>query len=174
MLGTILERIAAHLPERRIIIDGKLYLRRFYLWGRMPDNLADRWNCGVRPKERLWFLPTTYLHCFHAPDADRDCHNHPWPARGRILVGGYLEERWTKHPELDGAYKFFVCRNPGDRQKLDPDTFHRVSQLFAPKVWTLFWIGPYQQDWGYWDAAHHRFEPHRERHADPNNGKTKQ
>lgn len=168
MLDKLLTLVARFLPERRIIIDGEIYLRRYYLWGRMPDDLADLWNCGTRPRQRLGFLRTAYLHRFEKPDADRDCHNHPWSGRSLILVGGYIEDRWTAHPSKPGAQLVRVERRPLTRMRLEPDTFHRIDSLRAPVVWTLFRIGPKVQGWGYWDARTEQFVPWRDRHADAN------
>lgn len=163
-----LERLSAKLPERRIIIDGELYLQRFYLWGKMPADLAKLWNCGETPKERLGFLKTTYLHCFHLPDKDRDCHNHPWKGWGRILVGGYTEERWIGHPSNPSSFKTLIHRRQFAKQELQPNDYHRVATLDDPTVWTLFRIGDYEQSWGYWSEAERRHVPHQERHANPN------
>jgi len=168
LFDKLLALVSRVLPERQIVIDGELYLQRFYLWGKMPPELAALWNCGTIPKQRFGSLPTTYLHCFHKPDKDRDCHNHPWHAEGRILTGGYLEERWVGHPSERGAYKVTVVRSPGDEQRLTPDTFHRVSDLLALRVWTYFSVGPYEQSWGYWCEKDNCFVHHRARHADPN------
>lgn len=169
LLARLCEMIAAYLPERRIVIDGELYLQRFYLFGKMPDDLALLWNCGVIPKQRIGFLPTTYLHRFHKPDKDRACHNHPWSGRGLILVGGYIEERWSTHPAEAGAYKYMRVMAPFARQKLEADTFHRVASLLVDgPIWTIFQIGEYQQKWGYWIEEENRFIPYNERHADPN------
>lgn len=168
ILRRILEAVAKRLPERRIVVKGELYLQRYYLFGRMPDDLAALWNCGDTPRERLGFLPTTYLHHFHRPDADRDCHNHPWHGRGVVLVGGYIEERWLGYPGNPESYKAMVVRKPFAEQNLEPHTYHRIDTLLAPTVWTLFWVGKQQQTWGYWSEDLGRHVPWRERHADSN------
>jgi len=161
----LLKAFASRLPERRIEIKGELYLRRWYVLGKMPDELADLWPPNQRPVERHGWLPTTYLHCFHLPDADRALHNHPWVGRGLILLGGYVEERSAGHPR-EGRAPYFRAMRPGALQLVEPDTFHRVTDLFEDRAWTLFVVGERVTEWGYW--CKDRFVPHKERHADPN------
>jgi len=168
MLKRFLEWLAPKLEERRISINGELYLQRYYLWGRMPPELAKLWNCGNVPKERFGWLPTTYLHRFHLPDPDREVHNHPWIGRGRILVGGYKEVRLVSKPLEGEDYEYRVkAYLPGDKQEVLPDTFHRVSELFADEVWTVFSVGERQQKWGYMVPGK-GFIPYDKKHADPN------
>lgn len=166
----MLERLASRLEERQIIIDGELYLQRYYVAGRMPEALADLWDVD-RPKERLGFLPTIYLHRFHRPDAERSLHNHPWFALGVILTGGYLETRMRGNPLVEPHGVFSIQRNmrPGMLQLITPYDFHRVSMLHDDEVWTLFCIGEKQQSWGYWLDEEKRFAHWREVHGDDSN-----
>lgn len=166
MLRRLLEFLAPRLfEERRITIGGQLYMRRFYLFGQMSPRLAELWNCGRKPRQRLGFLRTTYLHCIHRPDADRFCHNHPWSGGGRILTGGYVEQRYAGDPHKGAdviVHRFF---KPGARQELGPNTFHRIHELLEDVCWTLFWAHGKSQSWGYWHDTEKRFIPWRELHG---------
>lgn len=168
MMNKLLTFIARFLPERRIMVGGEVYLRRYYLFGRMPELLADKWNCGKLPRQRLGFLRTRYLHCFEQPDDDRDCHCHPWVGKSRILSGGYVEDRWSAHPRLPASQLQTHERKPGQLVRLEPDTYHRIDKLNAPRVWSLFTAGEPVQVWGYWDARAEAFVPWYARHADVN------
>jgi hypothetical protein len=83
------------------------------------------------------------LHRIHRPDSDRWLHNHPWKtAAFLILGGGYTEERL-----VDGDVVKFVLK-PGDVNRLDANTFHRITSI-EPNTWTLGLIGERVQDWGF-------------------------
>jgi hypothetical protein len=169
ILRKFLERLSTRLEERRIEVNGELYLQRYYLWGRMPPELAALWNCGKTPKPRLRWLPTVYLHRFHMPDPDRYCHNHPWWGKGMVLTGGYQELRLVNDPEKDDHFDYRVrTLRPGQVQLVTPKTFHRVQKLHADQVWTVFMVGKRVQRWGY-NIPGRGFVPYNEVHADPNN-----
>lgn len=138
--------------------DGSPYLTRI---------LLPRW----RGKRRM-------IHYIRRADADRDMHNHPWrEARGRILLGGYLEERLAEGG-LGRAYvadgkggwrddgACMVLRPsrwylPGDRTQLDATTFHRVARV-KPRTWTTLVVGERTGDeWGFLDADDGTFKPWR-------------
>lgn len=161
LLRRVLEQVSKHLPARRIVDnDGGPYLTKYYLFGKMPPEFADMWD--RRPTERLGWLNTTCLHRFYRPDMDRDCHNHPWSATGRILTGGYVEERWVGDPREDHAYLTMRCLLPGEYQQIEANTFHRIVELGDDEVWTLFRTSDKVQSWGFWVEAQDRFQPWRE------------
>jgi hypothetical protein len=58
--------------RRDIVIEGELYLRRWYITPRS-------W-----PKR-------VFLHCILRPDEERDLHDHPWNFRTIVLKNGYDE-----------------------------------------------------------------------------------
>lgn len=147
MIAYLLRVLAKHLPCRRIELDGDLYLERFYFLGAKP-----RWT------DRGWltFLPAVYLHCFHRPDADRELHNHPWTTSySLILSGGYDEERAHGDAETDTGWTFWPLRifdhtyGMGAVNTIKRGTFHRVSELHTPHVWTLFAHGERVGKWGF-------------------------
>ncbi len=137
----LLRFLSCFLPVKRIFVDGELYLERFYLFG--PDT-GPTYGLG---KPRLRFLPTVWLHCFHAPDGDRELHNHPWDiSKALILTGGYREAR--KY----GPFLHYHTYKPWEINVIDRDTFHRITRLLEPEVWTLFCPGKRLDRWGFLNA----------------------
>ena len=120
-------RVVQSLGLRTRIIEtdyhsGQPYLLRVYI---TPD--SDRW--------REW-LPGVYLHYFFRGDSRGKMHNHPWSrAVSLILTGGYTEERLA--PGGTVQRRRFA---PGDVNRLERDTFHRVD-LDGGGCWTLFITG---------------------------------
>lgn len=89
-----------------------------------------------------------FLHHFHSDDASDQLHNHPWCGTSLILAGSYMEERM-----VDGAIRERVL-SPGDINRLEPDTFHRVELLDQEHgVWTLFAVGKRVQEWSFMNRA---------------------
>ena len=154
------------LPKREIRVDGQPYLERYYLAGPISLSTASLWPRDDRPTPRLaWLLRRTwYLHKFHAPDADRALHDHPWDGRGRILAGSYVELR----PQSARVY----CE--GDRTHVEPRKYHRILSLRKtrpddpPEVWTLLRCGSYVGSWGYLDRGQH--VDHDDYHNRPQDG----
>lgn len=174
----LLERIAASLECRTIGINGSTYLRRFYVAGSMPPDLAAKWNGDRLPRERLGFLPTIYLHCFHRPDAGRDLHNHPWEGAGIVLAGGYEEIRVESVGGHNGGPAFGLeerrTLRPGALQRVRPGTYHRVHRLLGDgHCWTLFWVwGLTGKSWGYWLRQEQRHASWQEVHGADTNSHT--
>lgn len=155
------------LAERRIELKGEVYMRRFYVLGRLDDATAALWNVRT-PKERLGWLPTVFLHCIKRPDADRMLHDHPWPAKGVILFGGYVEERYAVEDPRASTMRAWHARTPFDVIRLKLGQYHRIDALFEDESWTLFVCGPKTNSWGYWSEKENRHIPWREVHPDPN------
>jgi hypothetical protein len=94
-----------------------------------------------------------YLHRFHRGDSDPELHNHPWSGKSLILYGGYVEERLRQNGST--VFQKFL---PGNENRLEADTFHRV-ELLAECCWTLFVVSPKFQSWGFLDKATKKFTP---------------
>lgn len=152
--------------ERRIIINDEVYLRRYYLFGSMPPNLAEKWNVDT-PKQRLGFLPTFYLHKFEKPDAGRNLHDHPWHGLSLVLVNGYVEMLYDG-PPVEGNEVTRRLR-PGMLNRIRPLTYHRVDGLPNGPAWTLIVIWGKQRDWGYWLRDEGRFASWKEVHGGDTN-----
>ncbi|WP_445286559.1 hypothetical protein [Variovorax atrisoli] len=120
--------------------------------GRNSDDLyMDRWwlfNAYEKDEEgnqlpaRWSSLPSIRVHHIVRPDDDDHEHNHPWPARTIILRNGYMEER---REEYRGA----KLRLRGFTQRIDPSVFHRITEVPAGGVYTLFITWGQSQVWGF-------------------------
>jgi hypothetical protein len=109
---TLIERILCKLfnyTEIKNDDDEAVYLRRWFLYPRVPEN--------DKQSRRL------YLHKFFRSDKDRDLHDHPWNFRSLILTAGYWEHsynpawlRW-KHGRIRAI-------SPGSGQTLPPGFKH--------------------------------------------------
>ncbi len=99
--------------------DNHKYLTRYYVF-----------------RKPFKWMPSVYLHCFHASDEDLELHNHDWNRSvSFILTGSYLEERLNSANEI-------VTRilKPGMFNYIRASDFHRV-ELQSDRVWTLFISG---------------------------------
>ncbi len=126
------EKLAQFLKLKKRTIyrgDNTLYLTRFYVFR----------------KPRTW-LPSIYIHCFHASDEDQELHNHPWRrSLSLILSGVYKEEFRDKNNKVQTR-----ILSPGRFNYIPANKFHRVD-LITPTVWTLFISGERVQRWGFWN-----------------------
>ena len=139
---------------REIVLDGRPYLRRFYITSKTDKDRAF----GV------------YLHYFHRGDEDRELHNHPWKKScSLILAGGYDEERALPSGEI-------VVRpiKAGRINIIKAGDFHRIilNKSYGAHTWTLFISGARvpktpegYKDWGFWDKATGQYVPHEQFHT---------
>lgn len=98
--------------------DNSKYLTRYYIF-----------------RKPFKWLPSVYLHCFHASDEDLELHNHDWKRSiSFILTGSYLEERFVGNNIVTRILK------SGMFNYIKADDFHRV-ELKSKRVWTLFISG---------------------------------
>ena len=92
-----------------------------------------------------------YLHRIHAPDIDRDPHNHPWWFASLVLSGGYAETIWDRPRDLAGA----LCesreriRGRFSLRALSRRQAHRITSVDGA-LWTLVITGPRRSSWGFW------------------------
>lgn len=87
-----------------------------------------------------------YVHHWHRPDADKDCHDHPWVFWSLILKGGYTEE--LRRPATNPS-PLLMVRQRFSLHRTSLSDAHRVRSL-EPDTWTLLWVGRRQQDWGFY------------------------
>jgi len=137
-----------HLPE---------YMNRYWLVK------PSRWTfgCGIR------------VHQILRSDSDRHLHDHPWGFATVILRGGYLEvleQRIVHRSELSsarllsewacvhfrsiGAHRFLLSYGrdcpPGSVVIHRPTARHRLVLQPGHHAWTLFFMGPAVQEWGFY------------------------
>lgn len=152
---------------RVIYRDQKPLITRYYLFSTrwIEDSDFFQHHCGLmallRPlSQRL------VIHNAHESDAD-GLHDHPWPWASWILSGGY----WENTP----LGKFW--RWPGHLRFRPASAFHRLildpEKTGDKEVWSLFWMGPRQREWGFLleDGSWVPWYEH-ERALDPNNTNT--
>lgn len=148
------------LPSILVTDDfGSPYLTRVYL---NPNR--DWWRRGLG-------LPGMYAHFFWRGDHDRELHNHPWArSYSLILAHGYEEERMvggTWDPVLRTYTGGRIEKRlllPGSINRIDHDTFHRVTLLEPAKgCWTFFVAGDKVpgkdgENWGFISRDGQRYE----------------
>lgn len=89
-----------------------------------------------------------YVHEWHRPDSDRDCHDHPWWFGTMILRGGYTEEvRVLPGDPASWVRRHF--RRPFTWHAMPLNQAHRVVEV-KPNTWTLLLVGPKVKSWGFY------------------------
>lgn len=149
--------IIAWVVTRGIVFDWlKTWaFKRPYKHIRSPDGESQymgRW--WVIPRYRNW--PCIRLHHIQREDMDRHLHSHPFSYRTVVLRGYYVEERpipnvheWDGEP-FDVVPTELSFLSEGDTATNKYKSFHRITEVSAGGVWTLFvmWGGK-RGDWGF-------------------------
>ncbi len=118
--------------------DNSKYLTRYYIF-----------------RKPVKWMPSIYLHCFHASDEDMELHNHDWNRSfSFILCGSYLEERLINNKIVSRILK------PGEINYIRANDFHRI-ELKTKRVWTLFISGSKTKakGWGFIRRDNFEFTP---------------
>lgn len=138
--------------------DNVPYLVRYFIY---RPNWLDKFGIDSKKAGRI------YLHHILRSDHDRALHNHPWTFRSIILKGGYREFTTVK-TVCDNAkaakpnpQKWDFARWPVDRETVyanfragqylkRPALWkHRLELLAGRTAWTLVFIGPKTNEWGF-------------------------
>jgi hypothetical protein len=115
-------------PHFDIVLEGKLYLRRYYLSPR-------HWKAKL------------FLHHIVLPDSGRDVHSHPWSFKSLILSGGYRElVVWPTHRILQNLE---IVHTAGTLLSNPASHVHRILSV-KPNTWTLVLAGKAVNVWGFW------------------------
>lgn len=132
------------VPRRDIVIDGELYLRRFFL------------------SPRSWRYKL-FLHDIRKGDTNRDPHNHPWPFRTLTLAVGYMETIF--YPGTRKGQRLRLTKF-GSYAHHKAGHVHQLAMYPAAKkaTWTLVLAGPGEQSWGFWEM--HMWDPSQDRFVD--------
>lgn len=96
------------------------------------------------------------IHIIERPDYDDAMHDHPWENISVILSGHYIERvplLQQQQIKLDNTEYRDIIRSTGDVIYRKATDRHKIVKV-DPTVQTisLFIIGPWQQDWGFYDA----------------------
>lgn len=130
------------LPSVTIFVKNKKYLTRTYLF------LKDR------------VLFNMYDHVFHSSDAKGPLHSHPWRwGLSFVYRGGYHEERRVQRRDGRFVTRWRTVKAPAFNFISNKD-FHRVELLDEEKgCHTLFFAGPRDRTWEFWDPKTNRTYP---------------
>lgn len=143
--------------------NGSLYMGRWWLFNPYQPN-----SDGAGRKWAEW-LPSVRVHHIRRADGDRHLHDHPWNARTIILRGWYSEERPCAEPTYgpdgmatwpddeaqtmgfgtDGRWRATYTRERGYTGRLLFGQYHRIAEVPAEGVWTLFITWKKQGTWGF-------------------------
>jgi hypothetical protein len=96
------------------------------------------------------------IHIIERPDYEDAMHDHPWENISVILHGGYIERvPVQQHQEikLDSVEFCDIIRSTGDVIHRKATDRHKIVMV-DPTVQTIsmFITGPWEQDWGFYDA----------------------
>lgn len=118
---------------------------------------------------RLYLLNTPWfgikLHWIARPDADRDCHDHPWWFVSWVLRGGYEERRqWYGETGLRDLSSLGTRKRWSWCFRSSTD-IHQITKV-EPRTLTFIINGPKCRGWGFWVPesgawSKHRFVPWR-------------
>ena len=104
-----------------------------------------------------------FLHKIKQADTAKDPHDHPFDFWGKVLSGGYREDRYIQGIEAGNQLRTWVkwAEWPNEHMgwyKRYSDDIHHISWV-APNTWTLIITGPRFVDdngdasWGFWRGA---------------------
>lgn len=108
-----------------IIINGELYLRRYFL---------------IKTK---WF--GLFIHRIYKADDNRFPHDHPFNFWSFVLRGWYLERRYSVRGK-----KLIEFRNTWSLAKRKDSDIHEIS-VVSNDLLTLMFIRHTNKNWGFWD-----------------------
>jgi hypothetical protein len=104
---------------------------------------------------------TVKINVWRAPDLRRDGapmpHNHPWPFKANVLMGGYQEDRY----EVSGG-PVEMTHRAGDTNEIPLDLFHEVTNVLDPgRTLTLMVCGRSMGigSWGHLDPDTGQYTP---------------
>lgn len=111
--------------------------------------------------ERVWLKKFTKdqpmsmrLHNIRRSDSDRALHDHPWENISVVLAGEMIEvvPLDQSQPCMQDPMKYSqYIRRPGDVIARKATDRHRLIIPPGQTVWTLFIMGDYEQNWGFYD-----------------------
>lgn len=140
-----------HLFDR----DGSLYMGRWNIIGQFDVDHNGRDIMGTHTlasKALMWLTKGRYssvrLHRIMRSDHDRHLHNHPFRYRSLILRGWYCEV-WPEYVDWEEPVEYSCYFYRGEWNRGSPVSFHRIASVSPGGVWTLFFMGPNSNEWGF-------------------------
>ncbi len=130
---------------RDVVINGELYLRRYFLKGRGTEEQY-------------------FLHNIRKKDEGKLYHCHPWAFSTTILMGWYDQDvvEWNgRNAEPERQYQMMGGWS-GRRSASVPAIFtHRVVEVSPSTCWTLVKAGRARRIWGFYDLEKDVWTPWR-------------
>lgn len=128
----LIRLLCAIFPYRDIVVDGQLYLRRFFITPRS-------WPVRV------------FLHRIYLSDAGLLLHCHPWSWLGFIITGGYIEHL-PRSGHVLGELLGTIRRRirPGSVVFRRAEHVHRVELVDGRPAWTCLFVGRTRRVWGFY------------------------
>ena len=140
-------RRAQRTPYFDLIHDGQLYMERW--WLRMPPGHGEHSSTYDKTKSGIGIR----IHHTVRSDRGRDLHCHPWWNISIVLAGGYWEivPISQQQPAILDAHCFRrIWRGPGSIVFRRANHRHRLLIPNGDSAWSLFIMGPWIRDWGFW------------------------
>lgn len=117
------------------------YQQRFWVTPNPKDHEGDQQLSGR-------------IHLWQSADADRHFHDHPAESISVILSGWFVERlplSQTQPNELDESQYVDHMRRPGEIIYRKAGDRHKVVAISdTEQTATLFIMGPWEQDWGFY------------------------
>jgi hypothetical protein len=121
----------------------EVYMHRGWLFNPYGKDANDR----ATPPRWGW-LPSIRVHHILRADDDAHLHDHPWNARTIVLHGWYVEER-PASPLDDSFERDEYPRQRGYTGRVLFAQYHRISEVPAGGVFTLWFTWRYRGTWGF-------------------------
>lgn len=115
---------------------------------------------------RIFQCPAFGFYLHHIVTVDqRDLHDHPYPFASLILKGGYVEAyaestgtvltSFLNQPDAAvltqiGSVVEYRQHNPGTFNVIHERSAHRILSHHDGDTWSLMFVGPRVQKWGFW------------------------
>lgn len=126
----MIHRVLNKLFQRRdVVIEDKLYLRRWYVSGHGTGKQV-------------------FIHHIVRPDAGRELHDHPWDFKTRLLSGGYYEQFLENNSSgicsVNGRWAI-----GGDTLEHHAEHTHRLDKVLDG-TYTLVTASAARRVWGFY------------------------
>jgi hypothetical protein len=127
------------------------YMQRHWLFKVREWAWLERW-----PRLGYLFRCSARVHKLFRSDREAHLHDHPWPSISVVLEGEGIEVT-PKHPESLGRAQPGLYNEECSIRPMRPGTIifrsasarHKILIPEGGSMTTLFIMGPWQQDWGF-------------------------
>jgi hypothetical protein len=140
-------RRAQRTPYFDLVHEGQLYMERW--WLRKPPGHGEHSSTYDKTKSGIGIR----IHHTVRSDRGRDLHCHPWWNISIVLAGGYWEIMPISQSQpaiLDAHCYRRIWRGPGSIVFRRAQHRHRLEIPQGDCAWSLFIMGPWIRDWGFW------------------------